>query len=288
MNTNIKSQGQVNSPLLALIEAAINQNLDVEKLSKVLELQTQWENKESRKSYFTALSGFQSELPIIKKTKTAKFPTRNGGTMEYCYASLDDICEQIKPLLQKHGLSYRFEQHTENMAIHIRCIVTHSDGHSEHCTMNGQPDTSGNKNNLQQMASAVTYLRRYAIEGAFGIATAAQDIDGRLPTASTAPQQPHNNDMVEPQAMKAFTAEPQAMKKAFTQAVEAQQVSLTASQPAEKFECASSKQITTLRSRISSLGLSDSAILEHFNIQDWGQLAKNQVKEVSSYARSIA
>ncbi len=262
---------------LSLIELAIHQNLDVEKLAKVMDLQAQWETKEARKSYFTALSNFQAELPTIKKTKVAKFPTRNSGSMEYFYASLDDICEQIKPFLKIHGLSYRFEQHTENMAISIRCIVTHCDGHSEHCTMTGQPDTSGNKNSLQQMASAVTYLRRYALEGAFGIATAAQDIDGRLP-APVATTQPQDTDLTEPQAMTA----PQAASP------QAQPVAVQSQQPAADFEHASPKQIQTLRDRIASLGLQDNQVLEHFQIQSWAQLAKAQVKEASQYARSQA
>ena len=51
---------------------------------------------------------------------------------------------------------------------------------SEACSMPGTPDMSGNKNALQQAASAVTYLRRYTLTGALGIATADTDIDGRM------------------------------------------------------------------------------------------------------------
>lgn len=165
---------------MRLIEMAITQDLGIEKLERLMSLQNQWEEKEARKAYFMAMSAFQSQCPTIKKTKLASFPTKN-GEMSYYYASLDDICEQIKPFLEKNGLSFRFEQSMDNNCISIICIATHSAGHSERCLMQGFPDTSGNKNNIQQVASTVTYLRRYALEGVFGIATAAQDIDGRLP-----------------------------------------------------------------------------------------------------------
>lgn len=169
----------VNQPM-RLLELAISNNADVDKLEKLMALQERWDSEQSRKAYFTALADLQSELPVIRKLKTASFDTRSGGKMSYNFASLDDISEQIKPYLQKHGFSYRFEQDFQNNAILITCIVTHKSGHSERCSMPGGADTSGNKNALQQAASTVTYLRRYTLTGALGIATADQDIDGRM------------------------------------------------------------------------------------------------------------
>ena len=169
----------VNQPM-RLLELAISNNADVDKLEKLMALQERWDAEQARKAYFGALADMQSELPVIRKLKTASFPTKNGGQMQYNFASLDDISEQIKPFLQKHGFSYRFEQDFTNGAILITCILTHKSGHSERCSMPGGADTSGNKNALQQAASTVTYLRRYTLTGALGIATADQDIDGRM------------------------------------------------------------------------------------------------------------
>ena len=168
------------SPAL-LIQLAVEKDLDLDKLERLMDLQERWQKEEARKNYFAALSGFQSELPIIKKLKVASFPTKTGGQMTYNYASIDDITEQIKPYLAKFGLSYRFAQKAEGSTISIKCIVSHKDGHSESCMMQGDPDSSGNKNVLQRSASTVTYLSRYSLCGAFGISTADADIDGRLP-----------------------------------------------------------------------------------------------------------
>jgi hypothetical protein len=170
----------VNAPM-RLIEMAVSQNADIEKLEKLLDLQTKWDAEQARKSYLDAMSSFQADLPTIKKLKSADF---GPGKAKYKYASLDDIAEQIRPFLQRHGLSYRFEQSLSNGVITVQCIASHKDGHSESCEMVASPDASGGKNSIQQSASAVTYLRRYTLTGALGIVTADEDIDGRVATSS--------------------------------------------------------------------------------------------------------
>ena len=162
---------------MRLIEMAVSANADIDKLEKLLDLQTKWEAGQSRKEFLDSMAAFQSSLPTIKKLKSADF---GSGKAKYKYASLDDISEQIKPFLQQFGLSYRFEQKMEDGIIFVKCIVSHKSGHQESCGMASTPDASGGKNNIQQSASAITYLRRYTLTGALGIATADEDIDGRI------------------------------------------------------------------------------------------------------------
>jgi hypothetical protein len=47
-------------------------------------------------------------------------------------------------------------------------------------TMSAPPDTSGAKNVIQAKASTVTYLRRYTLLGAVGMAAGMPDSDGNL------------------------------------------------------------------------------------------------------------
>ncbi|OKP30178.1 ERF family protein [Serratia fonticola] len=171
----------VNAPM-RLIEMAVSQNADIDKLERLLDLQTKWDAEKARKSYLEAMSAFQADLPTIKKLKSADF---GQGKAKYKYASLDDIAEQIRPFLQRNGLSYRFEQSMSNGIINVKCIASHKDGHSECCEMVAAPDASGGKNSIQQSASAVTYLRRYTLTGALGIVTADEDIDGRITSTQT-------------------------------------------------------------------------------------------------------
>lgn len=161
---------------MQLIELAIKNNGAVEQLEKLMELQDKWEKEQARKEYFNDLSSFQSAIPVIEKKKLVSFNQTN-----YKYAPLDDIMYQISPYLVKFGFSVRWEQCQQESIINVTCIVTHKAGHSERVVLSGTPDVSGKKNNIQSIASTVTYLRRYTLTGALGIATADPDFDGRLP-----------------------------------------------------------------------------------------------------------
>ncbi|WOZ57822.1 hypothetical protein ZP9_00006 [Shewanella phage ZP9] len=171
-----------NSPM-ALISAAVSSGADVEKLEKLMDLQERWEKGQARKSFFIALSKFQSMCPTITKAK-------QGHNSKY--APLEDIISQVKHILADCGLAYRFEQsQADNGIIKVACIISHFDGHEERTVMSSDADKSGNKQAIQAIASAVTYLRRYTFTGALGIATADEDMDGRV--------NPQSNELVSPE-----------------------------------------------------------------------------------------
>ena len=154
-----------------LLQIAVENGADVDKLGKLMDMQERFNAAQAKTDFYQAFSGFQSEVPAITKKKS-------GHNIKY--APLSDIVEQIKPFLQKHGLTYRFEQdHSEG--IQVTCIVTHISGHSEKATMKAAPDDSGKKSAVQAIASTVTYLSRYTLTSALGITTADEDMDGRLP-----------------------------------------------------------------------------------------------------------
>lgn len=181
--TAVQVMPQSTDPYMRLIELAVINDTDLVKLEKLMELQERYDRNVARKAFFDAMAKFQSEIPIIKKTKQADFGTTGSGKSgaKYKFASLDDIAEAIKPFLQKHGFSYRFDQSVENNLISVTFIVTHILGHSESNNMACFADMTGGKNAIQALASANTYLRRYTLTAGLGIATADEDIDGRLP-----------------------------------------------------------------------------------------------------------
>lgn len=163
-----------------LIKLALENRADISTIEKLVNLQTEFEAKEARKAFFAAMSKLQSNLPVIEKKGTAKFDHRQGGgTTEYSFAKLDDIAKALKPLLYDHGFSYRYEQTQDNGIINVTCVVTHESGHEERMSMSAMADQSGKKNAIQQVASTVSYLRRYTLTGAFGISTADEDNDAQ-------------------------------------------------------------------------------------------------------------
>jgi hypothetical protein len=164
---------------MKLMEIAISKGADLASLEKLMDLQERWEAGLAKKEFFAALSAFQSEIPVIPKNGKASFGHKQGGgNTEYTYAFLDDIARAIRPFLAKHGLSYRYEQKVEQTNIAVCCYISHSSGHQEKASMSAFPDKSGKKNEIQQQASTVSYLRRYTLTGALGITAADVDDDG--------------------------------------------------------------------------------------------------------------
>jgi hypothetical protein len=66
---------------------------------------------------------------------------------------------------------------TQNNAITVSCRLCHRNGHVETVTMSGPRDESGNKNSLQQSGSTVSYLMRYTLKAALGIAAGDKEED---------------------------------------------------------------------------------------------------------------
>jgi hypothetical protein len=173
--TNKESQLQETNPgqLLAM---AVDKDLDIEKLAKLMELQREYNADIARKDFFHALTSFQADCPEIRKSKEVSF-----GDTKYHYAPLADIVRQIKAACKSFELAYRWEIDDTKEEIKVTCIITHSAGHSEKTTMTANPDSSGKKNAIQARGSAIEYMKRYTLIGALGLSTADSDIDARMP-----------------------------------------------------------------------------------------------------------
>lgn len=158
-----------------LLELAVQQNLDVEKLGKLMELHKQWKADLAREAFYQAMAQFQAQCPRLEKRKRVAY-----GDTEYFYTPLPDMVEQLREPLRAAGLSYRWQFVDVGEQLSATFIVTHTAGHSEQTTMTAPADASGKKNAVQQRGSTITYLQRYTMIGGLGISTADTDIDARL------------------------------------------------------------------------------------------------------------
>ena len=159
---------------MELMKIAVQADGGIEKMEKLMDLQERWEQGVARKSFNAAMSKFQSMLPVIEKKGEVDYTSAKGRT-HYSYAKLEDIAQAIQPALKETGLSYRFKQNQENGQITVKCIITHVDGHADTSELSSHPDTSGNKDHLKAIASAVQYLRRYTLTGILGIVVGGED-----------------------------------------------------------------------------------------------------------------
>jgi hypothetical protein len=156
-----------------LLRIAMSQNADLDKLQKLMELQERWEANEARKAFVSAMNAFKKAPPIITKNKEVKF-----GNTAYKHATLDHVCDQITKALSDHGISHRWRVDQTPTEIAVICVLTHELGHSEETRLVGAADNSGSKNPIQAVGSTVTYLQRYTLLAATGLAVANTDLDG--------------------------------------------------------------------------------------------------------------
>ena len=145
----------------------------------------------ARKAFDNAMAAAKAKITVIKKNRRVAFDSRKAGAArtDYAYEDLAEIARTIDPIWGAHGLSYRFRVSSEvNEPVRVTCIISHRDGHSEETTLRAGRDESGNKNAIQAIGSTVTYLQRYTLKAALGLA-AAHDDDGHSSEAIQEPAQ---------------------------------------------------------------------------------------------------
>lgn len=137
----------------------------------------------------TALAAFQLELPRLGKSNTA-----NTGTYSYKYADLADVSTLVLPLLAKHGLSFSAKPTIDEQGRFVLAYtLRHTCGDAD---SGSYPLPTGTP---QQVGSAITYARRYALCAVTGIAP-DEDDDGHA--VATTPVRvepywdPHEQDVL--------------------------------------------------------------------------------------------
>lgn len=158
-----------------LLQVAVARGASVDELEKLLALKERYDAAEAKKAFTVAMAEFKKNAPVIFKDKHVSFDT-DKGTTSYSHATLGNASLVIAESLANYGLSHRWEVNQDDpQRIVCTCIITHELGHSEQTTLIAGADASGGKNPIQAIASAVSYLERYTLFGATGIAAQEDD-----------------------------------------------------------------------------------------------------------------
>lgn len=160
-----------------MIDRAISSGASMEALEKLMALQERWEANQGRKAFDKAIAEAKAEIPPIFKNRQVDFTSAKGRT-NYRHEDLAQIAATVDPILSAYGLSYRFRTAQDGQIVTVTCILSHRDGYSEETTLSSAADQSGNKNHIQAVGSAATYLQRYTLKMALGLA-ASNDDDGK-------------------------------------------------------------------------------------------------------------
>lgn len=159
---------------MSMLQLAVEKGASVEQLERLMALQERYAANEAKKAFVVALNAFKANPPQVLKDSKVAF-----GQTKYAHAALDKASEIIGSALSEHDIAHRWSVDQDGPKIKVSCILTHALGHSEKVSMEATADTSGSKNSIQAIGSAVSYLQRYTLFTASGIAPKNVDDDGR-------------------------------------------------------------------------------------------------------------
>lgn len=213
---------------MAMLATAIDKGMSPDVLDKLMSLHERWEKNQARKAYDDAMAAAKAEIPVIFKNREVDFTSQKGRT-NYRHEDLAEIARTVDPILGKHGLSYRFRTTSNaNEPVMVTCIVSHRLGHFEENTLCAGRDESGNKNSIQGVGSTITYLQRYTLKAALGLAASTDD-DGRA--AGTGAGGPLSEDQVK--VVRELLVDVQADETKFCKYMKVEKIEDI---PAKKFE----------------------------------------------------
>lgn len=174
---------------MMIVQMASNADLDVGKLEKLLDLQERETKRQAQVAFSQAFAQMQADIPTVAKTKAG-----NGSK----YATLEDVIEITRPVLNEHGFAVSFDTKTEmreprkigdnvvyDGSVTVTAVLMHKMGHQTSTSLVVPFDFSGSKksNTAQAMGSAVSYGKRYALCSLLNIAT-RDDNDAASATAN--------------------------------------------------------------------------------------------------------
>ena len=114
------------------------------------------------------------------------------GGYGYNYAPLNEILDDVRPILTKHGFSLVQTVGSEGGMVSVTTTLIHESGESLGSTFLLPPADVKGTNEVQKLGASITYARRYMLTSILGIA-GEEDTDGRVegdrnpPRANTPP-----------------------------------------------------------------------------------------------------
>ena len=167
------------SAMLTIIErAALNPDVDVEKMKQLLDMQERVFDKNAEIAFNKAMVRAQKRMrPIVRDAENQQTHSK--------YARLETIDRQIRPIYTEEGFSLSFgtDESRVEKYIGIICDVMHEEGHVKRYRADIPIDLHGmkgtpNKTGTHAFGSTISYGQRYITKLIFNIALANEDDDG--------------------------------------------------------------------------------------------------------------
>src|SRR5271170_1322670 len=112
---------------MSILALAVQQNADLDKIEKLMDLQERWEKREAEKAFTVALAAFKKAPPEITKNRKVSYEAK-GSTVLYKHATLDRVTSAIGAALGNHGLSATWKTEQVGGRIKVTCRLRHELG----------------------------------------------------------------------------------------------------------------------------------------------------------------
>lgn len=153
----------------SLLERAIDKGASIEVIERMMDLADREQAKRAKQEFDRAMAAALADMPSIAKTARAD---------RYNYETIQAVVEAVRAPLSRHGLAFRWRPNQLGNQVRVTCIVSHSSGHTEETSLEATVDGPKGVNQVQALGATVTYLQRYTLKAALGLA-AGEDTDGR-------------------------------------------------------------------------------------------------------------
>ena len=165
-STEVAQGGQMES----LLQMAISQDIDVEKLDKLIELKNREEERQCKKDFDYHFAEMQRKFKPVKKSKEG---------YGYNYAPLEQLQKEYGDIIAQHGFAYRWREEPLNEGGKRIVLIISGWGHTDEKTTFDIPalDATKQQNKAQVLGSMTTYGKRYTFMSGFGIIVEDEDDD---------------------------------------------------------------------------------------------------------------
>jgi hypothetical protein len=156
----------------SLLEKAIEKGAAIEVLERFVALAERVQANQARQAWYDAMAEFQRQCPRILKTRKASISTKGGSSFGYLYAPLDDILDEVQPIMGEYGLSVSWAHEYKENSVSADCKISHALGHSEKSGAVWIPIPAPGETGAtgpQRVGIAMTYAKRYSFEAVSGI-----------------------------------------------------------------------------------------------------------------------
>jgi len=190
-----------------LLVYAMKNGASIAEVREFMMLKREFDADEARKAFVADMAEFKKNPPEIVKDKLVGYKNKDGSVTGYMHATIGNVTAAVVAGLAAHGFSHRWTIDQAGANITVTCVLTHKQGHSESTPLTAQKDDSGKKNQIQQVASTITYLQRYTLLAATGVATKDQeDDDGKASDTESPAKEQKKETLAGPRFDQALAA----------------------------------------------------------------------------------